>query len=407
MSPSKDAPAYLATRMQSVAPSASGAAAQRARALAAAGRDIINLTAGEPDFDTPRHIQEAANAAIARGETRYTNVDGTDALKRAVIAKFRRENGLDYAMNEVMVGTGAKQLIFNAFLATIDAGDEVVIPAPCWVSYPEMVKLMGGTPVVVPCSENTGFKLDAEQLAAAITPRTKWLSLNTPNNPSGAVYTAAELQALGRVLKDHPQVLVMTDDIYEHILFDGSTFSTMAAAVPELRDRVLTINGVSKAYSMTGWRIGFAGGPEALIRAMKTLQSQSTSCASAVSQAAAVEALNGPQELVEQRNAEFRGRRDLIVAELASIPGLNCLSPQGAFYVYPSCAGLIGKRTPDGTVIRTDQDFVAWLLESQGVAVVAGSPYGLSPYFRISFAVSEETLRRAAARIRAACESLQ
>ncbi|BBK32115.1 aspartate aminotransferase [Stella humosa] len=398
---------YLATRMKTVAPSASGAAAQRARALAAAGRDIINLTAGEPDFDTPAHIQQAANDAIARGETRYTNVDGTDALKRAIIGKFARENGLDYSPAEVMAGTGAKQLIFNAFLATLDVGDEVIIPAPCWVSYPEMVKLMGGTPVVVPCSENAGFKLDAEQLAAAITPRTKWLTLNTPNNPSGSVYSEAELQALGRVLQDHPGILVMTDDIYEHILFDGGRFSTMAAAVPALRDRVLTINGVSKAYSMTGWRIGYAAGPADLIRAMKTLQSQSTSCASAVSQAAAVEALNGPQDLVAKRNAEFRDRRDLIVGELATIPGLSCLSPQGAFYVYPSCAGLIGKRTPEGTVIRTDEDFVAYLLESQGVAVVAGSPYGLSPYFRISFAVSEETLRKAAARIRTACESLQ
>jgi aspartate aminotransferase len=398
---------FLASRMALVAASASGAAAQRARELAATGRDIINLTVGEPDFETPAHIKRAAIEAIERGDTRYTNVDGTAALKQAIIGKFKRENGLDYQPSEIIAGSGAKQIIFNAFISTIEPGDEVVIPAPCWVSYPEMVRLAGGTPIVVACGENARFKLSPEALAAAITPRTKWLSLNSPNNPTGATYSAAELQALGKVLLDHPRIRVMCDDIYEHIRFDGAPYSTMAAAVPALRDRVLTINGVSKAYSMTGWRIGYAGGPETLIRAMKTIQSQSTSNPCTISQAAAVAALTGPQELVAERARAFRVRRDLIVAELADIPGLSCVAPEGAFYVFPSCAGLIGKRTPEGVVIENDGDFVGYLLEAQGVAVVGGAPYGLTPYFRISFAVSDDRLREAARRIREACRALR
>lgn len=397
---------HLAARMSWFEPSASLAATQRARELAAAGVDVISLSTGEPDFETPENIREAARRAIANGETRYTNVDGTDALKAAIIEKFKRENGLDYTKKQVIAGVGAKQLIFNAIMATVAEGDEVIVPTPCWVSYPDIVKLMGGVPVPLPCADTNLFKLTPQQLEMAITPRTRWLILNSPNNPSGAVYSEEELRTLGKVLLRHPRVLIMTDDIYEHLLYEGDSFSTIAATVPGLRDRVLTINGVSKAHCMTGWRIGFAGGPEQLIAAMKSLQSQSTTNPCSIAQAAAVEALSGPQTHIEKHNAQFRSRRDLIVRELDAIDGLSCVTPRGAFYAYPSCAGLIGKRTPSGSVIANDIEFSNHLLESQGVAVVAGSPYGLSPHFRISFAVSEATLREAIRRIRMACEEL-
>lgn len=398
-------PPYLADRVLNVAPSASGAAAQRARELLASGRSIMNLTAGEPDFDTPASICEAAFRAIEQGETRYTTVDGTPALKKAVAEKFSRENGLDYGVGEVMVSSGAKQVIFNAIMATINEGDEAIIPVPSWVSYPEMVRFAGGIPILVACEQTQRFKITPAQLEAAITPRTKWLMLNSPGNPTGAVYSQQELAALGEVLLRHPHVLTLCDDIYEHLLYDGLKYYTLAQAVPALRERVLTVNGVSKAYAMTGWRIGYAAGPAELLKQMRKIQSQSTSNPCSISQAGALAALTGPQDFIAANAAEFQARRDLVVEALNATPGISCDTPQGAFYVYVSCAACIGKKTPEGKVIEDDGDFVAYLLE-QGVAAVAGKAYGLSPYFRLSFATSRENLAEACRRIHDATRKL-
>jgi len=398
----------LASRLSRIKPSATIAVTSKARALKAAGRDVIGLGAGEPDFDTPETIREAAKTAIDKGMTRYTDVDGTPELKKAISAKFRRENGLDYdAATQVSVGVGGKQVLYNALMATLNPGDEVIIPAPYWVSYPDMVLLAEGTPVCIECPATDGFKLTPEKLEAAITPRTKWLILNSPSNPSGAGYTAAELKALGAVLLRHPQVWIMTDDMYEHLVYGDFTFATIAAEVPDLYARTLTVNGVSKSYSMTGWRIGYAGGPKDLIKAMGTIQSQSTSNPTSISQAAAVEALNGPQDFIKERAAVFQQRRDLVVSMLNQANGIHCPNPEGAFYVYPSCAGTIGKTTPDGKVIGTDEDFVTYLLEAEGVAVVQGAAFGLSPHFRISYATSTEVLEEACRRIQRACAALR
>ena len=397
----------LASRLAQVKPSPSLAAAARAAALAAQGRDIISLTTGEPDFDTPQHIKDAAIRALAQGMTKYTAVEGTAALRQAVCAKLERENGLRYAPDQVIVGVGVKQVIYNALMATLDAGDEVIIPAPYWVSYPDMVALAGGTPVCVPCAQSAGFKLQPAQLEAAITSRSRWLILNSPANPSGAAYSAAELRALLQVLLRHPQVWVMADDIYEHILYDGHRFATPAQVEPALIERTLTLNGMSKAYCMTGWRIGYGAGPRALIRAMAIVQSQSSTSAPSMCQAAAVEALNGPQEFIAGLVARFRERRDLAVPLLNAAPGLVCPSPEGAFYLYPSCAGLIGRRTPAGQILQTDGDVVDYLIESVGVAAVPGAAFGLSPHFRITFAIATERLLEACRRIGLACERLQ
>ncbi len=399
--------AFLSQRLARIKPSPTIAVTQKAAELKAAGRDVIGLGAGEPDFDTPPHIIEAAEAAMRRGETRYTAVDGTPALKAAVCGKFKRENGLDYKPNQITVGTGGKQVLYNALMATLDPGDEVVIPAPYWVSYPDIVALCEATPVAVNCPQNNGFKLRPEDLDAAITPRTKWLILNSPSNPTGAAYTAAELKELAAVLLKHPHVWVMTDDMYEHLVYDDFRFATIAAVEPRLYERTLTVNGVSKAYCMTGWRIGYGGGPVPLIKAMATLQSQSTSNPSSISQAAAVAALNGPTDFIPRNNAAFKARRDLVVDMLNKAKGLHCPRPEGAFYVYPSCAGAIGRTTPKGKRIATDSDFVEYLLEAEGVAVVQGAAFGLSPHFRISYATSTEALKEACTRIQRACAALE
>jgi aspartate aminotransferase len=396
----------VAQRLQRVKPSPTIAVTMKAAELKAAGKDVIGLGAGEPDFDTPQHIKDAAKKAIDAGDTKYTAVDGTPALKKAICAKFERENGLKYQPNQITVGTGGKQVLYNALMATLDPGDEVIVPAPYWVSYPDMVILADGKPVEVACSENQGFKLTPEALEAAITPKTKWVILNSPSNPTGAAYSAADLKALADVLLRHPHVWIMTDDMYEHLVFDGFKFATIAQVEPKLYDRTLTVNGVSKAYCMTGWRIGYAGGPAALIKAMSAIQSQSTSNPSSVSQAAAVAALSGPIDFIAEHNKSFVERRNLVVKMLNEAKGLRCPMPDGAFYVFPSCAGTIGKKTPDGKTIATDTDFVTYLLESVGVAVVQGSAFGLAPYFRISYATSTEALREACTRIQKACAAL-
>jgi aspartate aminotransferase len=397
----------IAPRLDLIQPSASNTATQRARDMRAAGIDVITLSSGEPDFSTLPHVIEAAHAAMLRGETGYTAVDGSPALKAAIIAKFERENGLRFTPAEIVVGNGAKSVIYTALMATLAPGDEVILPTPCWVSYRDMTALAEGVPVPIPCAQNNGFKLRPEELEAAITPRSKWLVLCAPGNPAGAVYSREELDGLAEVLRRHPQVGVMTDDIYEHILYDGAAFSTFAAVAPDLRDRVLTINGVSKAYAMTGWRIGYAGGPLNLIRAMAKLQTQAAGCPSSVSQAAAVAALSGPQDFIAARAAAFQHRRDTIIGWLETIPGLTCVRPQGAFYLYIGCAGLLGRRTPDGRVIETDEDVALYLLEHARVSVVHGAAYGLSPYFRISFATSIEKLGEACRRIAEACAELR
>ncbi|HEX2113560.1 MAG TPA: aspartate transaminase [Alphaproteobacteria bacterium] len=397
---------FLADRLSRIKPSPTIAVTTKALELKAAGKDVIGLGAGEPDFDTPDTIKAAAIKAIQQGQTKYTAVDGTPALKQAICAKFKRENGLDYKPNQITVGTGGKQVLYNALMATLNPGDEVIIPAPYWVSYPDMVLLAEGTPVIVSCSQNSGFKLRAEELDAAITPKTKWLILNSPSNPTGAAYTRAELKALTDVLVKHPHVWVMTDDMYEHLVYDGFEFTTPAQIEPKLYDRTLTVNGVSKAYAMTGWRIGYAGGPVELIKAMGAIQSQSTSNPSSVSQAAAVEALNGPQDFIPKNAEIFKARRDLVVEMLNKAKGIHCQTPEGAFYVYPSCAGAIGRKTPQGKVIKDDTDFVTYLLEAEGVAVVQGEAFGLSPYFRISYATSTEALTEACKRIQRACAAL-
>ncbi len=397
---------FLAERLSRIKPSPTMAVTGRARELKAAGHDVIGLGAGEPDFDTPDHIKEAAIAAIRAGDTKYTAVDGTPELKEAVCAKFKRDNGLDYEPAQINIGVGGKQVLFNALLATVEEGDEVIIPAPYWVSYPDIALLAGGTPVIVPSSAETGFRMRPEDLEAAITPRSKWLILNSPSNPSGAAYSREELRAVADVLMRHPHVWVMVDDIYEKIVYDDFAFHTLAELEPALYERTLTVNGVSKAFAMTGWRIGYAGGPVELIKAMGKIQSQSTSNPTSISQAAAVAALNGDQGFLAARNAAFKVRRDNVVAALNEVSGLSCLTPEGAFYVYPSCAGVIGRKTPDGTVIEDSEGFATYLLESVGVAVVHGTAFGLDPHFRISYATSDEILVEACARIRRAVEAI-
>ena len=397
----------IAARLNRIKPSPSSMAGQRARELRAAGRDIVGLTSGEPDFDTPPNVCEAVVRAMAASKTKYTDVGGTPELKAAIIDKFRRDNELVYRPDEIIVGTGGKQIIFNALMCTLEAGDEVIVPAPYWVSYPDIALLADGRPVVVTCSPEHGFKLRPEDLERAITPRTRWLILNAPNNPSGAIYSHDELRALADVLLRHPHVWIMTDDVYEHVRYDGRPFRTMAQVEPALKERTLTVNGVSKAYAMTGWRIGYGGAPSGLIKAMVKLQSQSTSNPSSISQAAAQEALSGPQDFIAERARIFQQRRDQVVAQLNAIPGIRCHLPEGAFYVYPSCAGVIGKKTPDGTVLASDSDFVLYLLEAQNLAVLQGAAYGVSPFFRISFAAAMETLDEGCRRVRLACEALR
>jgi aspartate aminotransferase len=397
----------IAQRMAAIKPSPTIAVSNLARELKAAGRDVIGLGAGEPDFDTPDSVKAAAVAAIDAGQTKYTAVDGTPELKAAVAGKFARENGLDYRTDQISVGAGGKQIIYNALMATLDPGDEVIIPAPYWVSYPDMTLLAGGTPVTVRCPEQTGFKLQPEDLEQAITPRTKWLILNSPNNPTGAAYTAEELRRLTDVLLRHEHVWLLSDDIYEHLVYDDFQFVTAAALEPRLKDRCLTMNGVAKAYAMTGWRIGYAGGPTELIRSMAKIQSQSTTNPCSISQAAAVEALNGPQHFVAERAMVFKRRRDLVVDMLNQAPGIRCHRPEGAFYVYPSCAGVLGRRTPDGDELADSEGLARYLLERAGVAVVHGAAFGLDPYLRISYATATELLEEACARIIRACEALR
>jgi aspartate aminotransferase len=397
----------IAERLQRIKPSPTIFISNKAMALKAEGRDVIGLAAGEPDMDTPKNIKEAAKRAIDRGDTKYTQVDGTPELKKAISAKFRRENGLDYAPDQISVGTGGKQVLFNALMASVNAGDEVIVPAPYWVSYPDIVVLCDGTPVAVSCPQNNGFKLRPEDLDAAITKKTKWLILNSPSNPTGAAYTRDELKDLADVLLKHPQVHVLADDIYEHLVYDDFVFTSIAQVEPKLYPRTLTLNGVSKAYCMTGWRIGYAGGPKELIKAMAALQSQSTTNPSSISQAAAVEALNGPQDFIPVNVAIFKERRDLVVSMLNRCKGIHCPTPTGAFYVYPSCAGAIGRRAPGGKTIETDTDFCTYLLDAEGVAVVPGTAFGLAPHFRISYATSNDELREACTRIARACERLE
>jgi aspartate aminotransferase len=392
--------------LRRVKPSPTVAISAQARALKAEGVDVIALSAGEPDFDTPDNIKQAAIQAIREGKTKYTDPDGTPELKKAICAKFKRENGLDYKPSQVHVAPGGKPVIYNALLATLSPGDEVLIPAPYWVSYPDMALLAGGEPVIIPTTVEDKFLLKPEALEAAITPKSKWLILNSPSNPTGAAYTAEHLKALAEVLLRHPQVWVLTDDMYEHLLFDGFKFATIAQVEPKLYDRTLTMNGVSKAYAMTGWRIGYAAGPEPLIKLMAKVISQTTSNPSSISQAAAVEALNGPQDFIAERAAAFEQRRDLVVSMLNQAAGLNCPKPEGAFYVYPSCQGLIGRKTKAGKAIETDEDFAKELLAAEGVAVVHGEAFGLSPFFRISYATSTDILEDACARIQRFCASL-
>ena len=400
--------AFLADQLKRIKPSATIAVTDKARALKAAGRDVIGLGAGEPDFETPDNIKLAAIRAISEGKTsKYTAVDGMPELKAAIARKFKRENGLDYKPSEIIVGTGGKQVLYNALVATINPGDEVIIPAPYWVSYPDMVLLAGGEPVAVATTMKTGFKMQPEALEQAITPKTKWIIFNSPSNPTGAAYARAELKAVTDVLLRHPHVHVMADDMYEHLVYDDFEFFSPAQLEPRLYERTLTVNGVSKAYCMTGWRIGYAGGPEPLIKAMAMIQSQSTSNPTAVSQWAAVEALDGPQDFIPKHNKIFKERRDLCVSMLNQAKGIQCPKPEGAFYVYPSCAGTMGKTAPTGKKLATDEDFVTELLEAEGVAVVQGAPFGVSPAFRISYATATSALEEACTRIQRFCGNLQ
>jgi aspartate aminotransferase len=400
--------ALLAQHLERIQPSATIAVTDKARALKAAGRDVIGLGAGEPDFDTPENIKRAAIRAIEGGKAaKYTAVDGIPELKAAVARKFKRENGLDYKPSQIIIGTGGKQVLFNAFAATLDPGDEVVIPAPYWVSYPDMVMLAHGEPVAVPTTIESGFKMTPEALERAITPKTKWVLLNSPSNPTGAAYTRTELKKLTDVLLRHPHVYVLTDDMYEHLVYDEFEFTTPAQIEPRLYERTLTVNGVSKTYCMTGWRIGYAGGPEPLIKAMAMIQSQSTSNPTAVSQWAAVEALDGPQDFIAKHNAIFRERRDLCVSMLNQARGIHCPKPEGAFYVYPSCAGTRGRTAPTGNRLASDLDFVSELLDAEGVAVVQGTPFGFGPAFRISYATRTEDLEEACRRIQRFCGNLK
>jgi aspartate aminotransferase len=400
--------AFLADRMSRIKPSATIAVTDKARALKAAGRDVIGLGAGEPDFDTPENIKEAAIKAIRDGKAaKYTAVDGIPELKAAILRKFKRENALDYRLSQIIVGTGGKQVLYNALMATINPGDEVIIPAPYWVSYPDMVLLAGGEPIEVVTTMESGFKMSAEALEKAITPKTKWIIFNSPSNPTGAAYTRAELKVVTDVLVRHPQVRVMSDDMYEHLVYDDFEFFSPAQLEPRLYERTLTVNGMSKAYCMTGWRIGYAGGPEPLIKAMAAIQSQSTSNPTAVAQWASVEALDGPQDFIPRHNKIFKERRDLCVSMLNQANGIRCPKPEGAFYVYPSCAGTMGKTSPTGKKLVTDEDFVTELLESEGVAVVQGTPFGWGPAFRISYATATAALEEACARVQRFCGNLK
>lgn len=398
---------FLANSLSNIKPSPTIAISMKAAELKASGKDIISLGMGEPDFDTPDHIKETAIKAINKGDTKYTAVDGTASLKKAIIEKFKRENGLEYKASEICVSTGAKQVIYNALVATLNAGDEVIIPAPYWVSYPDMVLLAGGTPVIVNSGAETNFKISPKDLEAKITPKTKWIILNSPSNPTGACYLASDLKALAEVLLRHPQVHIMADDIYEHLIFDNLKFATISEVEPKLKDRTLIVNGVSKAYSMTGWRIGYGAGPEKLLKAMSMIQSQSTSSPCSISQAASVEALSATHAYLKTNAEIFQKRRDKVVSMLNAIDGIECNVPNGAFYVFPSCLGLFGKKTPAGKVILNDSDFVTYLLEEVLVAVVPGSAFGLEGFFRISYAASDEFLENAMQRIAEACKKLQ
>lgn len=398
--------AFIADTLGRIKPSPTIAVTSKAEELRAAGKDVIGLGAGEPDFDTVDYVKEAAIKAIQEGQTKYTAVDGTPELKDAICRKFKRQNGLDYSRENITVNCGGKHTIYNAFVATLNPDDEVIIPAPYWVSYPDMTLLAGGTPIFIEASASSGFKITPEQLEAAITTKTKWLILNSPSNPTGAAYSYSEMKSLTDVLLKHPNVWVFSDDIYEHIVYDKFQFYTPVAVEPKLKNRTLTMNGVAKGYAMTGWRIGFAGGPVELINAMRKVQSQSTSNPCSISQAASIAALNGPQGYLKNRALEFQKRRDIVVEMINEIPGLTCPTPEGAFYVYPCCAGLIGKITPNGKTIANDLDLVTYLLESAGVAVVHGEAFGLSPHFRISYATSENILIEACSRIKKACKAL-
>lgn len=397
----------IAKRMKKIKPSPTLALSAKAKELKDAGRAVIDLGVGEPDFNTPAHVIEAAHQAALAGQTKYTAVNGTPILRKAIVEKFKKDNGLDYTMDEVIVGTGGKQVLYNAFMATLDDGDEVIIPAPYWVSYPDMVELADGKPVIVACPEENGFKLKAEDLQAAITAKTKWVILNSPSNPTGAAYTYDEMKALTDVLVKNPHVWILSDDIYEHLTYDNFKFVTPAQIEPSLKDRTLTCNGASKAYSMTGWRIGYAGGPKELIKEMTKIQGQSTSNPSSISQAAALAALTGPQEFLKDWVQAFKERRDLVVDMLNQAEGITCRKPEGAFYVYASCAGVIGKKTPEGNEIKSDEDFATYMLEKHDLAFVPGSAFGLAPYFRISYAASKDDLTKACERIQKACASLQ
>ncbi len=398
---------HVSAALNRIQPSATLAMTARVAKLKAEGVDVIGLSAGEPDFDTPDFVKEAAIAAIRAGQTKYTLVDGTVALKEAISGKFKRDNGLDYGLDQITVNVGGKHTLFNALVATVDAGDEVIIPAPYWVSYPDIVAFAGGVPVVIAAGASQNYKITPEQLDAAITPRTRWLILNSPSNPSGAAYSPGELTALGEVLRRHPHVLLLSDDMYEHVWYADFPFATMVQLCPDLYDRTLTMNGCSKAYAMTGWRIGYAGGPSWLIKAMGKLQSQSTSNPCSIAQAAATAALGGPQGFLDDRNAAFRKRRDMVVAMLNDAPGLACPMPEGAFYVYPDAAGCIGKRTPDGLVIDSDAALIDYFLDAARVAAVPGDAFGLSPAFRVSYATSEAVLKEACIRIQQACAALK
>ena len=397
----------IAHRMLAIKPSPTMAVTAKAAELKASGVDVIGLGAGEPDFDTPQHIKDAGKAAIDAGKTKYTPSNGIPALRQAVVDKFKRENELDYEVGQVHVGVGGKQVLFNAILATVNAGDEVLIPAPYWVSYPDMVLIAGGKPMFIECTESENFKVTPEILEAAITDKTKWIILNSPSNPTGSAYTEEDLQAVADVLLRHPQVWVMTDDMYEHLVYDDFQFKTIAQVEPKLFDRTLTINGVSKAFAMTGWRMGYACGPLDLIKAMNNIQSQSASHTSSITQEACVEALNGPLDFLAERNTVYKERRNIVVELLNQAEGITCLTPEGAFYVYPSCAGCLGKTTPAGKTLETDTDFVTALLEEEAVAAVQGAAFGLSPYFRISYATSTEALKEACARIQRFCAGLK
>ena len=398
---------FIASRLKRIKPSMTVGINVKANALRAEGKDVLVLAAGEPDFDTPANIRKAAFDAMESGQTRYVPGKGTPALQKAIQSKFIKDNNIEYSLDEIIVGVGGKHIIYNAMMATLNPNDEVIIPAPFWVSYPDIVLLAEGKPIIVECPETQNFKITANQLEKSITEKTKWLMLNSPSNPTGAVYSKSELKELAEVLLKYPHVLIMSDDIYEKIIYDNLEFGTLASIEPRLKERCLTLNGVSKAYCMTGWRLGYCGASKEIIAAMNKMQSQSNTSTSSISMAAAVEALEGSQEFIKEHNEAFVRRRDMVVSLLNQIEGINCLTPEGAFYVYPSCEGVIGKQTPDGNKIATDEDFMNYLLESEGIAGVHGAAFGLSPYFRLSYATSDEILKDACSRIKRACEKLK